>query len=107
MSPIELEIEGTGAISAAEALLQIEGLSATFEPVGEDTKEGTLAAIATIVGITVGTMDIASRLHKWYSNHKQTASSQRIEQVVLVDRQGQRVLMANATIEQIKAVLES
>ena len=107
MTPIQLEIEGVGAIPATESLLALEGIDVTYETVGKNTKEGTLAAIASIVAITVGTMDIASRLHQWYATHKQTDSSQRIEQVVLVDRQGQRVLMANASIEQIKAVLES
>lgn len=107
MTPIQLEIEGAGAISATESLLALDGLEANYEPVGEDTKEGTLAAIASIVAITVGTMEIATRLHGWYSTYKQADPSQRIEQVVLVDRQGQRVLMANATVEQIKAVLES
>lgn len=107
MTQIQLEIEGAGAIPATELLLGIEGLNATYETVGEDSKEGTLAAIASIVTITVGTIDIATRLHKWYSTCKQTNPGQRIEQVVLVDRRGQRVLMENATVEQIKAVLES
>ena len=84
MTPIQLEIEGVGAIPATELLLALEGIDVTYETVGENTKEGTLAAIASIVAITVGTMDIASRLHKWYSTHKQASPSQWIEQIKAV-----------------------
>ena len=71
MSSIQLEIEGTGAIAATEALLRLDGLEGEYETVGEDTKEGTLAAIASIVGITVGVVDLSSRLLQWYAKHRQ------------------------------------
>ena len=105
MNPIQLEIEGTGAIAATQELVNFEGINASYETVGEDSKAGALAAIASIVGIAAGSVDLATRLYNWYSKHRKAEPNQRIEQVVLVDRHGKRILMENVTLDQLKAVL--
>jgi hypothetical protein len=69
MAAIELKIEGSGAIVATQELMQLEGLSVTYETEGGDTRETILATIATIVGITAGTIGIAEKLHKWYQKY--------------------------------------
>jgi hypothetical protein len=107
MAAIELEIEGSGAIAATESLTQLEGLSVTYETEGGDTRETLLATIATIVGITAGTIEIAKKLHEWYQKYRQQTPATRIEKVVLVGRNGQRILLENATIDQIKQILDS
>jgi hypothetical protein len=107
MADIQLEIEGAGAIAATEALTQIEGLSVSYETEGESSKETVLATIATIIGITVGTLEIAEKLYKWVQKYRQKEADSRIEKVLLVGRNGQWVLLLNASIEEIQKVLES
>jgi hypothetical protein len=106
MTNIELEIEGAGAIAATEELTQIEGLSVSYKMEGEASKDGVLATIATIIGITAGTLEIAERLYKWVQKYRQKEADSRIEKVLLVGRNGERVLLLNASIEQIQKVLE-
>jgi hypothetical protein len=108
MASIELEIEGSGAIAATQALTQLEGLSVTYETEGGgDTRETILATIATIVGITAGTLEIAKKLYEWYQKYRQQTPAARIEKVVLVGRNGQRIRLENASIDQIKQILDS
>lgn len=106
MNHIQLEIEGAGAIAATHALQEIDGLDATYETVGEDTKEVALATIASIVSISAGTATLATHLYNWHKACQKKAAPQRLEKAVLVDRYGENVLMENATIAQIQAVLE-
>lgn len=107
MADIQLEIEGQGTIAASEALVNIEGLSGSYETEEGVSRELALATIASIVGITAGTLTTAKHLHGWYQKYHQGDTEARIEKVVLIDRKGKRVLMKNATIEQIQKVLES
>lgn len=107
MADIQLEIEGQGAIAASEALVNIEGLSGSYIAEAGDSKELALSTIASIVGITAGSMTIAKHLYDWYQRNSQGDTEARIEKVVLIDRKGKRVLMKNATLEQIQKVLES
>lgn len=107
MVDIQLEIEGKGAISASEALVNIEGLSGSYITEVGDSKELALATIASIIGITAGSMTIANHLHNWYQKYHQGELDARIEKVVLIDRKGKKVLMKNATLEQIQKALES
>jgi hypothetical protein len=107
MADIQLEIEGAGAIAATEELTQIEGLSVSYTTEGEASKEGVLATIATIIGIAAGTLEIAEKLYKWVQKYRQAKAESRIEKVLLIGRDGQRILLLNASIEQIQKVLES
>jgi hypothetical protein len=75
MADLQLEIEGPGAIPATEALLQIPGLTGSWEPASEEPQgEGVLTTIATIVAITAGILTIAEKLHQWYQQHLQASS---------------------------------
>lgn len=103
---IQIAVEGNGAIAATEDLMQIEGWSGDWEADSETQKEGTLATIATIVSITVGTMAIAEKLHGWYKTHHRPESGARIEKVLIVSESGKRLLLQDATVEQIRQILD-
>lgn len=62
---MKIEIQGQEAIAATEELLAIEGLKGSYETLQEVEREGTLATIATIVGIVGGSLTIAEKLYQW------------------------------------------
>lgn len=107
MANIQLEIEGEGAASAAAELLAIPGLDGIEEPPDEEARrEVTLATIATIIGITVGTIEIAEKIYQWYQNRRQGPAADTVDKVLLIGRNGDRILLKNASIEQIRQILE-
>ena len=94
MATIELEIEGSGAVPATEALLQMPEFEGVWEPAGPETPRGALATIATVVAISVGSLTIAEKLHGWYQQRRQgsgTAPDYSLEKVVLV-KDGRRLV---------------
>ena len=107
MAEILVEVQGADAIAATEELLAIPGIAGSWETEGEAEREGTLAVIATIVGIVGGTIAIAEQIRKWYQGYRQRQAGKKIEKVLIVGRNGQRLLLENATIEQIQKILES
>ena len=107
---MKIEIQGRDAVGAAEELLRIEGLEGSYETVDELEREGTLATIATIVGITVGTMTIAEKLYQWgqkYQKSRQDPAGSRIEKVLIVAPNGRRLLLEDAKVEQIQEILKN
>jgi hypothetical protein len=109
MADIEIEIEGPGAIAATEELMHLEGLNVVYETEGEDTKKGllaTIAIIATVTAITADTLEIATKLYKWIRKYFEKQPDERIEKAVLVGRNGRKVLLVSATVEQIKQLLD-
>jgi hypothetical protein len=107
MADIQIEIQGQDAIVATEELFSISGLSGNWETEGEADKEGTLITIGTIVAIVGGTVAIAEQIRKWYEEYQKGKSGKKIEKVLLVSRSGRRLLLENATIEQIKQILDN
>ncbi|GAB4226353.1 MAG: hypothetical protein Kow00121_54570 [Elainellaceae cyanobacterium] len=106
MAEILVEVQGMGAIEATQELLAIPGVTGTWETEPEAEREGTLAVIATIVGIVGGTLAIAEQIRKWYQEYRQRQAGKKIEKVLIVSRNGRRLLLENATIEQIQKILE-
>ncbi|HEY9744151.1 MAG TPA: hypothetical protein V6C90_26980 [Coleofasciculaceae cyanobacterium] len=106
MADIQVEIEGQGAIAATQELFSNSGLSGNYEIEEETGKEGTVATIAAIAGIVGGTVTAAEQIRKWYKEYKQGKSGKKIEKVLLVSRRGKRLLLENATLEQIKQILD-
>jgi hypothetical protein len=102
MADIQFEIQGQDAVEATEELFSISGLSGNWETEGEADKEGTLITIGTIVAIVGGTVAIAEQIRKWYKEYKQGKSGKKIEKVLIQGRNGRRLLLENATLEQIK-----
>ena len=108
VAELRIAVEGEGAVPATEALLQIPGLSGTWTTEAEARREPlTLATIATIVGIVGGALKIAEQVHKWYQEHRQAQAERKIDRVLIVGRQGQRLLLEGATVEDIRRLLDN
>ncbi len=106
---MKIEIQGRDAVVATEALLAIEGLDGSYQ-VLEEVERGevntTLVTIATIVAMTSGTLGIAEQLYQWKERYFQNPTGSRIEKVLIVAPNGRRLLLKNATVEQIHEVLK-
>jgi hypothetical protein len=107
MAEIQLAIEGEDAVAATEALLQIPGISGNYK-VNADAqeREPVITTVATIVGIVGGTIAIAEQIRKWYQEYQAKQSGKRIEKVLIVGRNGRRLLLKDATVEEIRQILE-
>jgi len=106
MADIQISVEGQDAVAATKELFAISDLSGNWETIGDGEKEGTLATIGAIVAIVGGTVAIAEQIRKWYQEYKKGKSGKKIEKVLIVGRRGRRLLLENATIEQIKQILD-
>ncbi len=105
--PIQFAIEGTNADAAAKALLEIPGISGNCAALSDNQKSVTLAMIATVVGIVGGTLTIAEKIQKWYSDYKKSKSGKELGKVLIIGKDGKRLSLDGATVEQIKKVLET
>ncbi len=103
---IQISVEGEGAIAATTDLFSMPDINGTCEPVDETEREAVLATVGTIVGIVGGSLAIAEQLRKWYKEHHAGKNGKTIEKVLLVGQNGQRILLQNASLEQIKQILE-
>ncbi|QIR38504.1 hypothetical protein HCG51_18535 [Tolypothrix sp. PCC 7910] len=107
---MKIEIQGRDAVTATEELLAIEGLEGSYQTIDEVEREGTLATIATIVGIVSGTLTVAESIHKWKEKYQKSLhdpTGARIEKVLIVTDDNRRLLLKDATVEQIKEILEN
>jgi hypothetical protein len=102
---IEIEIEGQQAIQATEELLNIEGIEGNYETIDEVEREPILTTIATIVGIVGGTITLAKEIYEWYQKYRRSKGA-KIEKVLIVSPNGRRLLLKDATVEQIQEILE-
>ena len=105
MPAIRLIVEGEHAVEASENLKEIEGLTATVEPIVEEHKEIALATVVSITAIAVGAVTIADKFITWYRDWKKGKDEKRIEKVIIEGPDGTRVLMENATPEDVAAIL--
>ena len=106
---MKIEIQGQYAVQAAEELLSIEGLEGSYETVSELERGEPLTTIATIVAITGGTLAIGEKLYQWnqkYQKFSPNPGGARIEKVLIVAPNGNRLLLKDATLEQIKEILK-
>jgi inorganic pyrophosphatase len=108
MADIQIEIQGQDAVAATEELFSTSGLSGDWKVAVEDkTKaEPVITTLATIVGVVGGSIAIAEQIRKWYKEYKQGKSGKKIEKVLIQGRNGRRLLLENATLEQIKEILD-
>lgn len=106
MAAIQIAIAGPSAIAATEDLLAIDGITGTYEAEDEAEREGTLAVIATIVGIVGGTLAIAEQVRRWHQEYRSSQSGKAIAKVVIVGKNGDRLILENATVEQIQKIIE-
>lgn len=106
---MQIEIQGQDAVPATEELLQIEGVQGSYQTVDAVEREVTLATIATIVGIASGSLAVAEKLYEWNKKYQnsQNPGGAKIEKVLIVAEDGRRLLLKDASVEQIKDILES
>ena len=102
---IQVVLEGEETQAAAEALLQIPGVSGQLEAEGEAQKTEPLTTVATIVGIVGGAIAIAAQIRKWYQECRKSRSGKTFD--VLIDGSNGRILLEDATIEEISTILEA
>lgn len=105
MAGIQVGIEGGGAPAAAEALLEIPEISGSYEVPTQ--REGTLAAIATIIGIVGGAAALAEQIRKWYQEWHKSHPGKQFDVVILDPDTGNRILLEDATLEEITEILKS
>ncbi len=106
---MEIEIQGRDAVTATEELLRIEGLEGSYQTIDEVERGEPLTTIATIIGIGVGTLTIADKLYQWHQKYQkslQAPAELRIEKVLIVAPNGRRLLLKDATLEQIQEILK-
>lgn len=103
---IEIEIEGEGAIAATTELFTMPEIKGDWETAPPE-REAVIANIGTIIGVVGGTMAIAEQVRKWYLEYRQGKDGAKIDRVLLVGKDGQRIVLENATIEEIKRLLDS
>ncbi|MBW4537541.1 MAG: hypothetical protein KME43_00190 [Myxacorys chilensis ATA2-1-KO14] len=106
MAEIQISVEGKDAIAATTELFAMPEIDGTWEPVEEAERETVLATVGAIVGIVGGSLAIAEQIRKWYKEYQKGKSGMRVEKVLLVGRNVRRLLLENATTEQIKAILD-
>lgn len=105
---MKIEIVGKDAEIATQELLNFEEIQeGSYETFDEPKKEGVLVTIATVVTIVGGTIAIADKLYEWYQKYKQRNSGKSIEKVMLVLDSGERFLLENVTLEQLKDLLDN
>lgn len=104
---LKIAIDGLDAVQVTEEILAIEGIEGSYEIVGNE-REITLATIATIVGIGAGTsviinntLNIAEKIFQCFKKHET-----KLEKVEIVSGE-KRLLLKDATVEQIKDIMES
>ena len=95
---MQIEIHGPDAIKVAQDIVATDGVQGTYEVVSEVEREGTLATIATIIGITTGAMTIAEKLYELNKKSVNSPESVKIERVLLVGKNGDRLLLKDATL---------
>lgn len=100
---VQVAIAGEAAEPAVSELMGIPGLSVSYE--AQTQKEGTMAVIATIVGIAGGTVALAEQIRKWYQEWKQSQSGQTFD--VVIQSPTGRIVLEDATIEEICQVLKA
>ena len=106
---MQIEIQGRDAVAATEELLSIEGIQGSYETRKEVEREGTIATVASIVGIVGGIITISKEVYQWYKKYQESlpnSTEPRIEKVLIVSPNGNRLLLKNATVEQIQEILK-
>ena len=110
MPSYELYVESAdlGAIQADLAALGVLELGEVEILEEEAEREGTAATIIVILGIIGGAFEAASKIYEWQEKRRQAqAGSARIEKVMIIRDNGDRLLLQDASIEQIQKLLDS
>ena len=105
MAAITITIDGENSEAAAQELLAIPGIAGTLLVEEGPKKTELLTTVASIITIVGGTLTIAEQIRKWYKEAKQQRP--RNLDVLLEGADGERVLLEDATVEEIVQILQS
>jgi hypothetical protein len=104
---MQIEIEGQDAREFTEELLLIEGIQGSCEALDEVEKNvEILFIIAAVIDISLGTWEIAEKVYELKRKKFDSPEPAKIERVLLVGKNGDRLLLKDASIEQIKRLLD-
>jgi hypothetical protein len=106
MAAIKIVFEGMDAEVAADALVNLPEVTGTWSR-PEEPQRNALTTIAAVIGITSGTLSIATNLKKWYDDY-QGAEATKIENVVMITPSRSRRLLVDedTTREEILEFLQ-
>jgi hypothetical protein len=87
--------------------MAIPGVTGTWQADESAQRDGGVTAtIATVLGIVGGSMAIAEQIRKWHLEYRDGKFSDKtIEKVLIVGRNGRRILLASPHAEQIQQLL--
>ncbi|MCT7984326.1 hypothetical protein NG796_13565 [Laspinema sp. A4] len=105
MAAIRITIDGEDSESAAQELLTLPGLSGKVLEERDAKKTDLLTTVASIITIVGGTVTIAEQIRQWYQEAKQKRPGN--FDVLLEGEEGKRVLLEDATVEEIVQILQS
>jgi hypothetical protein len=90
---MQIEIQGADTIKVDQDIVEMEGVQGSYEVISEVKKEGTLATIATIIGIISGTIAIAEKFYQ-LKQKIDSPETPKIERVLIVSKNGDRLSMS-------------
>ncbi len=105
MAAITITIDGEDSESAAQELLAIPGIAGILSVEEGPKKTEVLTTVASIITIVGGALSIAEQIRKWYQEAQQKRPGNL--DVLLEGEDGNRVLLEDATVEEIVQILQS
>jgi hypothetical protein len=106
---ITVAVEGPDADRALGELLAIPGIRGDVQPTEQDAIRrdgGVLVAIGAIVGIASGLASVVDSIIEWRGKWKAAREGKRLN-VVIEDARGNRLVLDDATPEQITRALHT
>jgi hypothetical protein len=107
--PSAIAIEGPGADRALADFLAIEGISGSAQSTrpGKIYRDGgVLVAIGAVIGVASGIAQVVSSILDWRERWKKANENKPLS-VTIEDARGNRLLLDNATPEQITVALQT
>lgn len=105
---VTVAIEGPAAGRALSELLAVDGIQGDAAPPRAEVERdgGLLVATGAIVGILGGVATIVDKIVAWRDRWKASRDADRLS-VVLEDAKGNRLVLDDATPQQIAAALQT
>jgi len=107
---MQVEIVGGLSVRATEDLLASTGLQGHAIEDERVEREPVLATIAAIVGITGTSLTVAEKVYAWYKKWRapqpHTPIEPGVQRVLIASRDGRRLFLEDATIEDLRKIIE-
>lgn len=104
---MQIEIQGQDAIKVAQIILAMDGVQGSYEVVSEvERDEKTITTILSIIALTTAPITITNQIYELKDNLVNSPNTCKIERVLFVGKNGGRLLLKDATLEQLQKLLE-